>query len=149
MNTKRSLGALAVIAALLAGTADATAQTGNLKRQMLFSRLDANGDGRVNQAEIDAMRERIFDRLDRDGDGAISEREELQAADRVNRAAALLQITLAGRFETLDADGDGRVSKGEYAAGGGGLALLDTDGDGELVPDELARLCALTPKGCN
>jgi Ca2+-binding EF-hand superfamily protein len=49
----------------------------------IFRRIDANGDGFVDAAEVDSVLKRRFDRIDANADGAISQ-EELSA----RRAAA-------------------------------------------------------------
>lgn len=44
----------------------------------MFARMDRNGDGRLERAELDAMGSARFERMDADGDGRISI-EEIRA----------------------------------------------------------------------
>ena len=41
----------------------------------MFARMDRNGDGRLERAELDAMGDARFERMDTDGDGRISVQE--------------------------------------------------------------------------
>jgi Ca2+-binding EF-hand superfamily protein len=77
----------------------------------IFARLDADGDGKLAQAEFGmakvhaaahgVMRERMFTTLDKNDDGALT-REELP--DRV------------ARLREMDTDGDGQVTREEARA---------------------------------
>lgn len=52
-----------------------------------FAKLDANGDGTLDKAEIDAMLSRRFRRLDTNGDGLISADERAAAHARKGKDA--------------------------------------------------------------
>lgn len=78
-----------------------------------FEAADANKDGKLDTAEMDAHRALMrstgrakaherWQAADSDGDGAISH-EEAQAS----------MPGLAGRFEQLDVDGNGRIERAE------------------------------------
>lgn len=54
-------------------------KTGRRDPGRMFDRLDANADGFLDAAEIDALAARRFARLDRNGDGIVTT-EERQAA---------------------------------------------------------------------
>lgn len=110
---------------------------------VIFERLDADGDGAVSLAELEAMRAARFAQTDADGDGRL-DRDELlaRAGHRADRM-----------IERLDSDGDGAITAEEFAAaraGRGGpdparvIARFDTDGDGALTRAEfdagLARM---------
>lgn len=60
-----------------AGPGDAQGGGGDMAGRM-FQRFDANGDGLLDKAEIDAMLQRRFERLDADHDGIVTA-EERQA----------------------------------------------------------------------
>lgn len=134
------------------------------RRQAFMDRFDLDGDGRLSEDEIRAMREqmrerqsemmiqRMTDRFDLDGDGVLNDEErELAEAElearRLEREARLL--------ERFDADGDGVLSDEERDAareafrprdgrgpGRGGpewtrmIERYDVDGDGMLDLDE-------------
>ena len=78
-----------------------------------FDRADADSDGVVTTAELDAVvatlpNARNWSRADRDGDGSLT-RDEFRSV-------------VAWRFERMDADGDGQVSVEERQARRGGDA---------------------------
>ncbi|WP_240698896.1 EF-hand domain-containing protein [Sphingomonas sp. AAP5] len=52
-----------------------------------FAKLDANGDGTLDKAEIDAMLSRRFKRLDTNGDGLLSADERAAAHARKGKDA--------------------------------------------------------------
>ena len=98
-------------------------------------RLDTNGDGSVDLAEIQAARPDFtlekFNQADGNGDGLLS-RDELRAAHGKARAM----------FSRIDQDGSGGISLSEMQAHRSGatqddFAKLDTDGSGQLSQDEL------------
>lgn len=68
----------------------------------LFERLDRNGDGVVEQSELDARRAEAFDKLDTDGNDSVS-RDEFMAGE--SRA-----------MKRFDANGDGSITREEVAA---------------------------------
>ena len=115
----------------------------------MFARLDANRDGRIDQADRAARQQARFDRLDADGDGAISRAEF--AASRKGRAHARAERggkrqrpamrARGGRIGQLarraDANRDGAISEAEFTAGA--LALFDradADRDGTVTAAE-------------
>lgn len=122
-------GALVVSLALLSA-AQALAN-GNPDRP----RLDTNGDGSVDLAEIQAARPDFtaekFKAVDGNDDGLLS-RDELRAAHGKSRAM----------FSRIDQDGSGGVSLTEMQAHRPNatqedFAKLDTDGNGQLSAEEL------------
>ncbi|WVZ72149.1 hypothetical protein U9M48_020658 [Paspalum notatum var. saurae] len=114
----------------------------------------------------DAEMQRVFSRFDADGDGRISP-SELAA---VSRAIAPPPSSSHGRrevaamMEELDADRDGFVDLGEFAAfhaGDAGRAdaeveaelraafdVYDVDGDGRITAAELGKVLARIGEGC-
>lgn len=72
-----------------------------------FSRFDADGDGEVTEAEVDAfiaerverLKRRILSRLDADGNGSVSRAE--------------FDETRKARFARADANSDGEIDQGE------------------------------------
>lgn len=105
---------------------------------MMFETLDADGDGKVTVAEIEAHRLAAVVALDADGNGLIS-RDELIAAHvrmATERAARMADRRLAAQ----DANGDGQLSAAELAAPPMPPKRLferaDTDGDGAISEAE-------------
>ncbi len=131
------------------------------RRREWMSRFDTDGDGRISEAEREAMRaemiarreefmlRRMTARFDADGDGVLSddERAEAEAELAVRRAEQRARM-----LERFDTDGDGTLSDRERQTmrdrfggrgGRGGrdadpetVAKYDADGDGELDLDE-------------
>jgi len=143
--TKSAIAALAVIAALL-GTA-ALAERGGMgmggkgdgRGEMLmemFDTVDADKDGKITFAELEANRKAEFTAADTNGDGALSA-DELSA-----RALARFQEKLAERTKTMldnmDNDGNGSLSEDELGEGPGmrNFARIDADNDGAITKAE-------------
>ena len=143
---KSAIAAIAVIGALL-GTA-ALAQKGEMgmggpgegRGAMLtemFDTMDADKDGKLTYAEMEAHRKVEFAAADTNGDGVLSP-EELSA-----RALARFQEKLAermqGMLDTMDNDGNGSLSEAEMGEGPGmrNFARIDADNDGFVTRDEI------------
>ncbi len=103
--------------------------------EQMFEEVDANGDGLITAAEIEAAREARFAEMDSNGDGFVTAEEIAAFADdrRGKRAARMI--------ERLDANDDGKLSAEEMATRGPGRMLerLDANGDGALSKEELAE----------
>jgi hypothetical protein len=105
---RKTILAGALAALTLAAGGVALAQEAPAKPHAM--RADADGDGRISQAEFVARR---LDRLtvaDADRDGSVAP-EEMRAAFQARRAERA-DI----RFQRLDADRDGAISRGEFDA---------------------------------
>ena len=101
---------LMVLAGLLvASTAPAVALAQGAAR--IFERMDRNGDGVVEAAEVQEMRAEMFGKLDADGDGFVTKAETEEAKGRFRERLTGSRQTL---FERSDADGDGKVSRDEF-----------------------------------
>jgi hypothetical protein len=94
----------------------------------MFRMLDADRDGRIVAAEVEAKRKARFAAADADADGKLSALE----FDAMRRAMQTERM-----FARLDADGDGFVSDTEASAREPRmLGRLDADGDGAVTRDE-------------
>jgi Ca2+-binding EF-hand superfamily protein len=105
-----------------------------------FKALDADGDGKLTKAEVDAARGKPMLLLiaDADKDGAVT-KEELAKAFASRRGQAGQPVS-DRVFEALDADKDGKVSAAEWqAAGERRFARLDRNKDGAVTADEIGR----------
>lgn len=108
------LAAIAVTA--LAGVAVAQPQGRGPSGGPGFGMLahDANADGRITRAELDASQITRFQTIDANRDGFATP-DEFKASFEKQRAARTEDMTNR-RFATLDADGNGQISKAEFAA---------------------------------
>jgi EF hand domain-containing protein len=117
----------------------------------IFDRLDANHDGKLDQADRAERQKARFDRVDSNHDGAVSYAEftamhaQLEGvhADRGGRRLAERGFgpgRFAGRggmIRLADADKDGAVSKTEFqAAASARFDRLDANKDGTVTRDE-------------
>lgn len=107
----------------------------------MFDRLDADGDGRVTAAEIEAFRDGLFAEIDADGNGEISRQEF------VDHAAARAAERAGAMFDRWDTDGDGILSRDAIEARRGSgwdaerlMRRFDADGDGAITRDEIATM---------
>lgn len=96
---------------------------------MLLDQFDADGDGKVSRAEVDAFRKARLESADRNRDGRL---------DQVEFETLWLEVTRPMRiraFQMLDADGDGIVTAVELERPVNRMfARMDRDGDGFLAP---------------
>jgi len=110
----------------------------DMMADMAFQRLDSNGDGRLDAAELREARINRFERMDANGDGIVTHAEQMAAAQRMRRNAQAVEGAMTARFEALDVNGDSRLTLEEFLAspGGGLAARFDTDGDGSVSKAE-------------
>jgi EF-hand domain pair/EF hand len=93
----------------------------------MFQEMDANKDGKVTQAEIEAFQTARAAEIDANHDGKITA-DEIQAFREKERAKRE-----AEELARMDANGDGSVSVEEYeAAQTWRLARMDRNGDGTI-----------------
>ena len=92
-----------------------------------FPRIDTDGNGTLDAAELAAHRTRLFTRLDKNGDQRLN-RSEFRLF-RLDPAPGMA----ARAFSSLDSNGDDSVTLTEYtAAGRATTRSADIDGDGRL-----------------
>jgi Ca2+-binding EF-hand superfamily protein len=103
----------------------------------MFDTIDADKDGKLTYAEMEAHRKAEFDAADTNKDGALSA-DELSA-----RALARFQEKLAqrtqGMLDNMDNDGSGSLSPEEMGEGPGmrNFARIDADNDGAITNEEI------------
>lgn len=128
----------------------AAQETGNLRNdpgraiaERLAARIDRNGDGRIDEAEIRAASAEALASIDADGDGRMTPGELLDWPLGMADLAAFrgrsgsYETAMAIVFNIFDRDGDGIVSGAEHeAAVMHSYAYADLDGDGVLTTGE-------------
>lgn len=103
-----------------------------------FAAVDADKDGKITEAEMQAWRAAQVAGVDADKDGKLSadELKAMQMARMEERAANMASKMV----ERMDADGDGLLSAAELAARPGPAMMfdrLDADGDGAVTEAEI------------
>lgn len=137
-----SLVALAIAMTAGAAMADRGARMGGPMGQMGemdFAAMDADGDGRVTEAEVTAFRAAQAAGIDTDGDGLLSA-EEI-AAMHIRTATTGANDHAARMIDRHDADGDGKLSAAELALRpmpARMFEMLDADSDGAVTEAEIA-----------
>ena len=148
---KTTLAAVALLGALMGSSA--MAEQGDMGMGMggpggpgegrgamlaeMFDTIDADKDGKITYAEMEAHRKAEFDASDTNKDGALSA-DELSA-----RALARFQEKLAertqGMLDNMDNDGNGSLSQDEMGEGPGmrNFARIDADNDGSITKEEI------------
>ena len=98
---------------------------------------DANADGKVTKAEMDAAARKAFADLDGNKDGFATP-EEIRAGAEI-QAKARREAMLKARFAEMDANKNGQLTEAEFLAaqndrdGGRGLRTAGPDGPGPAM----------------
>jgi Ca2+-binding EF-hand superfamily protein len=106
--------------------------------QIDFAAVDADKDGKITPAEVDAFRAAEVTAADTDKDGKLSAAE--LSAMQLARLTARAEDMAARMIERHDADGDGALTAAELATRPAPQNLFDradTDADGALSQAEL------------
>jgi len=104
-----------------------------------FAKFDADGDGKVTQAEIMAVRAAEAASLDANADGKISAEELI--AQEMAAVQARIETQVKARIAAQDSDGDGLLSAAELASRPMPAMMfsrLDADNDGAISTEEMA-----------
>ena len=139
MKTALIIGALGLITAGTLGGI-ALARDGGAAMRPSFAELDANGDGKLTQAELTAHHSAHLAQIDSDGDGILSTDElaQMMHGRAVRRADRMVA--------RLDQDNDGKLSIEEMqdhaqnAGPGRMFDHMDSDSDGAISAEEYAQL---------
>lgn len=132
MNTKK-LTALFTASALLLSVPAAFA--GNHGDH--FKKLDADGDGKITQAEHAAGAQKMFAKADANSDGIVTAAEMDAVQASYGDKPARTELSSAEKIRVIDQNGDGQLTAAEHAAGSEAMfAKADTDGDGSLSESE-------------
>ena len=137
--TLAALVAAGLSTAVLAQEQPAPPPAGEDVPMFLFDKIDADKDGKITQAEVDAFKAARFAEADADKDGFLS-KEELVAM-RLKEIEARMMKGAERMVGKLDADKDGKLSPAELPASrmdGRVFDLADADNDGSVTKEELA-----------
>ncbi len=132
----------AVIAATLSGAAFAERSPRGPLEFLDFGAMDANKDGKITRAEIEAQHAARLLKADTNGDAKFSVDELFEM--RLEAVRAQLRDKTGRMIKAHDTDGDGFLSATEMPAPrfeGKFFGKVDTDGDGalSLAEVEVAR----------
>jgi Ca2+-binding EF-hand superfamily protein len=141
-NLKTKLVLASVGLALVMTPMMAQAKGGQGPR-VTFEELDADANGSITQAEMEAHRAARFTTADTDGDGSLS-RAELEAQMKAGKEGRM-ERRLDKMMEHMDADENGSLSKEEMADAGSkrkgkGFSRMDKDGNGEISKAEFDEM---------
>lgn len=140
------------------GAAQAAGHADVVQRDV-WTRLDADGDGRISVEEgaVDADFDTDFEAMDADGDGFVSDAEfraqaraEHRAETGGDRAAFHSAASQRSLWTELDADGDGRISLDEGSVDadfGANFEMMDGDDDGFVTDAEFRANARLDADG--
>jgi Ca2+-binding EF-hand superfamily protein len=118
-------GALLLSPAALAGEGMSVADK--------FAAMDTNHDGKVSPDEYAVGARIMFDKLDANKDGQVTAAE--MEAGRPGKAKGM---STADKIKMVDTNGDGAVSADEHAAGAKAMFdKMDSDQDGYLTKSEM------------
>jgi Ca2+-binding EF-hand superfamily protein len=131
---KRLLVGLLLLA--LAGCADQ--RQDHVAPPPAFELADADRDQVVVEAEWQASGQELFERLDRDGDGTLDAAELAEGFEvlDLDGDGAIEPEEGAGVIELGDRDGDGALSRDEYGQIDGQRINLDVNRDGQISATE-------------
>ena len=124
--------------------ADMTMADAQARSDAMFARMDANGDGRIDDADREARQQARFDRLDTNKDGALSPEEFAARGERMGRGDGEcghrghgMGGMRGGMMKMADANGDGAVDKAEFdAMHTQHFTMMDADNDGTVTAEE-------------
>jgi hypothetical protein len=130
--------AAAAAAAVLAAPA-ALAQDAPKKdrTEVMFKKLDANGDQVIEKVEFDAPRVKIFERIDKDKDGRITLTEVEVLADKRAKRADWSEEKKAKWIAHLGVTTPQGLTREEFLAHKSVFTRIDSDGDGKLTVTEV------------
>ena len=117
-----------------------TALAGGENCQQKMTGVDAEGGsaGQISASDHAAQADKRFESMDADSDGSIRA-AEIDASHGAESAVwAKHRMSSAEKIKQLDADNDGALSRAEYAAGSQKMfKKLDLDSDGTLTAAEM------------
>jgi len=135
--------ATAALATMLLAVAAPAAIAQPLAGGSILGQVDIDHDGKITRQESAEARERLFVRLDSNGDGVVDQDEVEQARQAIIDRAAMAEARLSNQWKRMDKDRDGKVSAAEFQARTVMFDLADRDGDGVVTTEEIDFLRGL------
>jgi hypothetical protein len=134
LDSARRLGLVALLAACEATATDTSAIDAE------FDAMDLDGDDRLSPQEHSRGAREMFEAMDADADGEVTAAEMEAASEAITGGPADADDpTAEEKIAVIDGDGDGVLSAAEHAAGAESMfAAMDSDADGFLSRAELA-----------
>lgn len=107
------------------------------RTEVMFEKLDKNGDEVIEKVEFDAPRVKIFERIDKDKDGRITLEEVEVVADKRAKRAGWSEEKKARWVAHLGVTSPQGVTEEEFLAHKSAFTRIDADGDGKLTVTEV------------
>lgn len=102
-----------------------------------FKIMDANRDGKVSRAEHAMAAKQMFTQCDANNDGIVTVAEMDAAMAAKGEKPAKNDKTSAEKIQMIDQNGDGQLTAAEHEAGTEKMfGLMDKNGDGSLSKAE-------------
>ena len=102
-------------------------------------KVDTNGDGMISASEHAAGSQKMFDTMDANKDGNVSAAEmDAHHQTRMSQGKSTMSMSSADKIKSKDTNGDGVLSSAENAAGAQrNFDAMDTNHDGNLSASEV------------
>ena len=102
-----------------------------------FQKMDTNGDGKISRPEHAAGAKKMFAECDANKDGSVTAAEMDASTALKGEKPGKNDKTSAEKIQEFDQNGDGKLSVAEHGAGSEKMfARMDKDGDGFLSKEE-------------
>ena len=107
-----------------------------------FKSMDSNSNGMVSSTEHAAGVKKMFTEMDANGDGNVTAAEmdakHAMKGDKAKADKSAGRMSSADKIAKMDTNGDGALSASEHDAGAQSMfSEMDTDGNGSLSSQEM------------
>ena len=144
IRTKRNSVLIACSLALCVGPG----ALANTDADRHFQTMDADGDGRLSRAEHAKGAKKLFTQCDANRDGVVTAAEMDAAMATQGRKPAKDDKSSAEKIREIDQDGDGKLTTAEHEAGTEKMfGKMDTNRDGFISQQENREGMKLLKKG--